>query len=402
MVELEGQTDEESRLMSKKRGFVKPPKPANEAERLKRLYEYKILDTDPEQRFDDLTSLASYICETPVAMITLIDSERQWVKSMYGEAPKEIERDIAFCSHTILHSEPLIVEDLSKDDRFSENPLVEIIPPIVRFYAGVPVFSYDGLALGSLCVVDRVPRHLRPEQVNALSALSRQVHDQMELRRNLFELRIALDERTRSENVLKDNEERFKQILDTTLDGILVEENELVIYMNRAYAHLFGCNEPSELMGVHIKDLAAPEDLERLLDYGRKRSAGQPAPTEYEFKVKRRDNGERVDLEATVSVFTHADKKYIITAVRDIRERKKNEREREHLISELKDALAKVKTLKGLLPICSSCKKIRDDKGYWNRIETYIESHSEADFTHGICPECMQKLYPELMKDDLA
>lgn len=370
------------------------PKPQNEDLRLRRLAEYRILDTDPEKRFDDLAFLASYICQTPVAMISLIDADRQWMKSVVGYPPLVLPRDISFCAHTILEAEMLVVEDASRDVRFSKNPLVEQ-EPFVRFYAGVPVFSYDGLALGSLCVLDREPRRLSREQLDALKALSYQVHDQMELRRNLIELKSSVNEQTHTQELIQRDRERFKEILETSRDGILVEKDERIVFMNTSYARLFGCESPSELMGLHISELAAPEDLERLLEYGRLRARKEAAPNFYEFKIKRRSNGALVELDASVSDFFQDNTHYIITFVRDITERKKNERERERLIAELKDALANIKTLSGLLPICASCKKIRDDKGYWNRLETYIEKHSDADFTHGICPDCAQKLYPE-------
>lgn len=372
-------------------------KPADENERLKRLYEYRILDTDPEQRFDDLTYLASYICQTPVAMINLIDSDRQWTKSIVGFPPPVVPRDISFCSHTILEKEFLIVEDMTRDERFSGNPLVTQ-EPFVRFYAGAPVFSYDGLALGSLCVLDREPRKLNDQQRQALAALARQVHDQMELRRNLFELKVVLDERTRYEMIHLANENYLKQILESSRDGILVEENEKIVYMNIGYARLYGCESQSELMGYHISELAAPHDLERLLEYGRKRARGEEAPTLYDFQIRSK-TGHTIDLEASISTFNSGGNHYIVTFARDIMERKRNEREREKLIRELQDALSRIKTLSGLLPICANCKKIRDDKGYWNQIEHYIEKHSQAQMTHGICPDCAAKLYPEVYKE---
>jgi PAS domain S-box-containing protein len=371
------------------------PIPANEDARLRRLQEYRILDTDPEKRFDDLAFLASYICQTPVAMISLIDSDRQWMKSVVGYPPLVLQRDISFCAHTILEPEMLVVEDATRDERFSKNPLVAQAPS-VRFYAGVPIFSYDGLALGSLCVLDRTPRTLSNEQLEALKSLSRQVHDQLELRRNLLELKDALKEQKRSQILVQESEDRFRKILETSRDGILVEKDEHIVFMNTAYAKLFGCESPDELMGLHISELAAPEDLERLLEYGRIRARKEAAPNFYEFKIKRRNTGVLVELDASVSdFFQDNNNHYIITFVRDISERKKNERERERLIAELQEALTNVKTLSGLLPICSSCKKIRDDKGYWNRLETYIETRTEVDFTHGICPDCARKLYPE-------
>lgn len=369
-------------------------KPPNEALRLQRLHEYGILDTEPEKRFDDLALLASFICQTPVAMINLIDSDRQWTKSIVGYPPQTLSRDISFCAHTIQQPDMLVIEDATCDQRFSENPLVTQEPSI-RFYAGVPVFSHDGLALGSICVLDRQRRKLSDEQTQALKALSLQVHDQMELRRNLAILRTTLDEQGRIAALVRQDEERFKSILETSRDGILVEVNERIVFMNTAYARLFGCEGPSELIGLHLSELAAPEDLDRLLDFGRRRARGEAAPHFYEFKIKRRNDGVLVELDASVSNFFQNDAHYIISFVRDISERKRHEREREQLIGELREALASIKTLSGLLPICSSCKKIRDDKGYWNLLETYIETHTEADFTHGICPECAQRLYPE-------
>ncbi|NUM80250.1 PAS domain S-box protein [bacterium] len=374
-------------------------KPRNESQRLESLYRYKILDTDPEQRFDDLTYLASFICNAPVAMINFIDAERQWVKSKIGTDVRETTRDVAFCAHTILQNDLMVVTDAAKDERFANNPFVAAGPK-VRFYAGATILSGDGHALGTICVLDTQPRNLSPEQAEALRALSRQVHDQMELRNQLIELKTALNARSQIEQSLRQNEAYLNEILETSRDGILVEENERVMYMNRAYARLFGCASPEELFGLHLSELAAPEDLERLLDYGRRRARGEEAPTLYTFKIQRRDNRMPVELEASVSNFFHENKHHIITFVRDITERRRNELERERLIADLKNALGKVKTLSGLLPICASCKKIRDDKGYWNQIEVYIEQHSEADFSHGICPDCAKRLYPEEFQDD--
>jgi anti-sigma regulatory factor (Ser/Thr protein kinase) len=170
----------------------------SEKARLQALRRYKILDTDPEKAFDDLTILASHVCETPVALITLIDSDRQWFKSKVGVSVDETPREISFCAIAIRQENLFIVPDATKDPRFSSNPFV-VSDPKIRFYAGAPFTSSDGHRLGTLCVVDMVPRQLTPSQENALLALSRQVQAQFELRKNLFDLHAALDERDRAE-----------------------------------------------------------------------------------------------------------------------------------------------------------------------------------------------------------
>jgi anti-sigma regulatory factor (Ser/Thr protein kinase) len=170
----------------------------NEKARLQALHRYKILDTDPEKAFDDLTLLASQICETPVTLITLIDSNRQWFKSKVGVSVSETPREISFCATAIQQPDLFVVPDASKDPRFSVNPFV-VSDPKIRFYAGAPYTSSDGHRLGTLCVVDVVPRQLTSDQENALLALSRQVQAQFELRKNLIDLRLALDERDRAE-----------------------------------------------------------------------------------------------------------------------------------------------------------------------------------------------------------
>ncbi len=220
--------------------------PPNETKRLDALIRYGILDTPAEQTFDDFAFLASVICDTPIALMSLVDSSRQWFKARVGLDVSETPREHAFCAHTILGEDVMIVEDATCDARFAENPLVTGDPRI-RFYAGAPLLDGKGNALGSVCVIDRKPRQLAAHQKLALQALARQIIAQLELRRTS---------------------------------------------------------------------------------------------------------------------------------------------------AELADALTDIKTLQGLLPICSHCKAIRNDSGYWQGVESYVTAHTEADLTHGICPDCLKTHHP--------
>jgi two-component system cell cycle sensor histidine kinase/response regulator CckA len=175
--------------------------PPNEKQRLKVLWQYDVLDTIPEEVFDDLTELAARICEAPIALITLVDEDRQWFKSKVGISDNETSRDISFCAHAILQSDLFIVPDATKDQRFARNPLVTSDPKI-RFYAGAPLITPDGHALGTLCVIDKVPRELRPDQKTGLRVLARHVMTQLELRRRSQALADAHKERERAQSHL--------------------------------------------------------------------------------------------------------------------------------------------------------------------------------------------------------
>ncbi|HYG35716.1 MAG TPA: GAF domain-containing protein, partial [Clostridia bacterium] len=163
--------------------------PPNEAQRLEVLKRYQILDTPNESDFDDVVRLAAQICQVPISLVSLVDRDRQWFKGRYGLEVTETPRRISFCAHTILqHGLPMEVPDATQDPRFADNELVTGEPHI-RFYAAAPLVTPDGYALGTLCVIDRQPRHLSPEQQEALRVLGRQIMMQMELRRRMAELR---------------------------------------------------------------------------------------------------------------------------------------------------------------------------------------------------------------------
>ena len=170
-----------------------------ETARIAALDRYAILDSEPEEAFDDLVTLAAHICQTPMAMLSLVDDHRQWFKSKVGVQVRETARDISICAHAIQQKDLFIIPDTLEDARFRENPLV-VGEPGIRFYAGAPLINEDGFALGTLCVVDREPRVLDSEQKEALEAISRLALRQMELRKNLQLLKEALNDRTREEH----------------------------------------------------------------------------------------------------------------------------------------------------------------------------------------------------------
>ncbi len=231
------------------------PLPGNEAQRLKALHDYQLLDTDPEKDYDDLVRLAARICGTAIATVALIDRDRQWFKAAVGTTTRETPRSVAFCAHTILTpDEMMVVPDATRDARFAANPLVTGAPHI-RFYAGVPLRAVTGEALGSVCVIDSAPKTLTAEQRDSLAVIATQVN-------RLMDLRLASGKLAR--------------------------------------------------------------------------------------------------------------------------------------------ALAEVKVLEGLLPTCCHCKSIRNSQGVWQPLEIYVMERTRSAFSHGICPECARKHYPDydLCPDD--
>jgi GAF domain-containing protein len=244
--------DETDNDLNPMQATMKPKIPSNEPERLQALRRYEILDTEAEKEFDDLCQLASQICNTPIAMISLIDENRQWFKARKGVDATETPRDMAFCAHAILETDVMVVEDASKDGRFSENPLVKSEPKI-RFYAGAPLRTPDGFQIGTICVVDRQPGHLSSQQVESLRALSRSVVTQLELRRSFLELHRSSQVRDRLERNVRESERQLFRFLEAVPVGVFVLD---------ANGNPYYANQMAQMiLGRGIAPDASPEEL---------------------------------------------------------------------------------------------------------------------------------------------
>ncbi|HZH31495.1 MAG TPA: ATP-binding protein [Pyrinomonadaceae bacterium] len=280
--------------------------PRKEAARLAALRDCLILDTDADPNFDDITRLASYICATPIALVSLVDADRLWFKAKVGLDYEEIPREFTFCAQAILKSELFIIEDALADKRFARNPYV-LSEPYVRFYAAAPLVTPDGHALGVLCVIDHVPRTLDDEQKDALLVLAHQTVAQIQLRRNtlaLAETNRKLDreiaeraraERGREELLVSEqelrtaaeaNEQRYRFLAESIPQQVWTAQPEGALdYVNRQTVEYFA-RTGDEIIGDNWQQVIHPDDLASCLERWQK-SLATGEVYEVEFRLRR-------------------------------------------------------------------------------------------------------------------
>ena len=294
--------------------MTEPRIPRNETQRLRALHAYKILDTLAEQAYDDLTYLAAQICDAPIALISLVDRDRQWFKSRVGLNAEETSRKVSFCAHAIHHpGELLEVEDALEDQRFAGNPLVTGDPHI-RFYAGMPIVDAAGLALGTLCVIDRKPRVLKQAQRRALKALSRQVMAQIRLS---------------SELAVSHNRSRYFESILESAGGIIYEldANGIFTYVNEYMVDVTG-RERETLLKTHFLELVIEEERAGVHEHYQDAIRRRLPETTLEFRV-RQQSGVIIWVSQSARLLYSAENRFerVIGLVKDITENKRLQRD---------------------------------------------------------------------------
>jgi len=243
---------------------IAPLKPSNESKRLEVLQSYNLLDTLPEDAYDTITKLASHICNTPISLVTLLDADRNFLKSRHGVEISESPRDTSFCGHAILTEEPIfMVEDARIDERFKDNPLVKDFKAI--FYAGIPLRTREGYALGTLCVYDHKPRKLSREEQDALRGLARQTVLLFEARKRNIDLEASEKETTLRNGRLED----FARLVAHDLKSPLASIEGLLNLLKEDY--LDDNDEEFALYIKHLKTstMSMRDYIDGLLDYYR-------------------------------------------------------------------------------------------------------------------------------------
>tara|TARA_R110002167_G_scaffold1445_1_gene7062 strand:+ start:24987 stop:27074 length:2088 start_codon:yes stop_codon:yes gene_type:complete len=301
--------------------------PENEESRLKALEHYRIIDTDAEEGFDRITRTAAAFFQTPIALVSLVDETRQWFKSRYGLEVTETPREIAFCAHTICGEETMVVTDTLHDTRFSTSKLV-LSEPNIRFYAGTPLRTPSGKNLGTLCVIDTVPREFSEAEKRVLEDLSGLVIDQLELRLVNLRAEEELDRQTKNIELLRDSQTRLNAIFNSTYDAILVlDQHGQIESHNLAAEQLFGYNT-SELIGLYAKTLMPDSFDTKVAKFfvdTEKTGVSKYFIGGEQESIAVRKNGERFPVELSVSEISLNSERHFCLIGRDISEKKRTE-----------------------------------------------------------------------------
>lgn len=269
--------------------------PANERQRVARLRSLEILDSEPDEAFDEIVAIAADICQVPIALISLLDANRQWFKARVGFANPFTDRSTAFCSETILSEQLLIVEDARKDPRFSTNELVTAIPSIV-FYAGAPLITPDGMAVGSLCLMDYKARSLSGAQQAALQALARQTVLQMELRHKLLKINKTI-------NVAGESERRFRLLADASPILMWIsDQSGNRTFFNAAWCEFTGLSQ-EESLAESWKETLHPDDRD-IYEKEWQATAAKSIRFQREFRLRHTSGTYRWVLEQSIPLFS--------------------------------------------------------------------------------------------------
>ncbi len=313
--------------------------PPDELERQQLLQALNLLDTEDEAVFDRVTRLVSRLLEVPIALFSLVDKERQWFKSRVGLEARETPREYAFCAHALLQDEPLVVCDASSDARFADNPFVTGDPNI-RFYAGVPIRTSGGLAIGTLCAFDERARVLTADELCILIDLADIVQKEVQYRERLA---VAGRHMQRSEAVLDASEARFRSIFDLASIGIaLVSPSGSWISVNGALCKMLGYS-PEELQRLTFQQITHPDDLGIDAELVQRLRGGDPAVQQLHLEKRyiRKDGGiVWVDLDLSRKLSEAGAVEYLITVIKDISAQKAAEAELSGLHADLEARVA--------------------------------------------------------------
>lgn len=306
---------------------MQAPIPPYEKERLEALHFLEILDTPAEASLDRITRLVARVLNVPIALVSLVDEDRQWFKSRAGLEASETPRELAFCAHAILQTSPLVVPDATEDERFRDNLLVTGAPNI-RFYAGVPIRTSQGFAVGTLCAIDERPRELSQEDIDTLRDLADIVSREVQLRENLM---LARQQRARSDALFKASEAGYRSMFELASVGIaLVAPDGGWISVNTALCDILGYTA-DELKYLTFQDITHPDDLNSDLELLNQLTDNEIDRYQLEKRYVRKD-GRAVwaSLGVTKKLSEEGHLEYFIAIIQDIQARKEFEQEARH------------------------------------------------------------------------